>query len=235
MKLRIVAAGLIACLGVSAPASAQGLSQWGLWGENGRAPSSPSFLGVKPVPRAVALQDGGPRPEITPEAPEVVAFAGDYEAGSVVIDTAGRSLYYVLPESQAFRYPIAVGKAGFTWTGVEKVSKIVDWPDWIPPEEMRARKPSLPLRMTGGLNNPLGVKAIYLGNTLYRIHGTNDSSSIGDAASSGCFRMHNANVVHLASLVTADTAVHVLKRLPKPLDVKAPQAKEPQGAKDQKI
>jgi len=112
-------------------------------------------------------------------------------------------------------YPIAVGREGFTWTGTEKVSKIVDWPDWLPPEEMRVRKPNLPLRMTGGIKNPLGVKAIYLGNTLYRIHGTNDAESIGEAASSGCFRMHNEHVVHLAKLIDATTTVHVLRRLPK--------------------
>ena len=154
-------------------------------------------------------------------------------------DTAGRSLYFTLSATEAYKYPVAVGKQGFTWTGVEKVSKIEDWPDWIPPTEMRMRKPSLPLRMTGGLKNPLGVKAIYLGKTLYRIHGTNDADSIGSAASSGCFRMHNAHVVHLASLVTANTAVHVLKRLPKggfamPV-APAPPAQTPAPADGEKI
>ena len=148
-----------------------------------------------------------------------------YETGSIVIDTAGRRLYYTLSASEAYSYPVAVGKQGFTWTGVEKVSKIEDWPDWIPPAEMRARKPSLPLRMTGGLNNPLGVKAIYLGSTLYRIHGTNDAELIGEAASSGCFRMHNEHVVHLAGLVNANTTVYVLKRLPKDAPGAAPEAK----------
>jgi lipoprotein-anchoring transpeptidase ErfK/SrfK len=101
---------------------------------------------------------------------------------------------------------------------------------------MRARKPSLPLRMTGGLSNPLGAKAIYLGATLYRIHGTNDANSIGEAASSGCFRMHNEHVVHLAGLVTANTTVYVLKRLPKgSLPAAFEPAKVDQQGKDQKI
>ncbi len=188
------------------------------------------------VPKGAALASGGARPEISAQAPQTVAFPNSYETGSIVIDTAGRRLYYTLSASEAYSYPVAVGKQGFTWTGVEKVSKIEDWPDWIPPAEMRARKPSLPLRMTGGLNNPLGVKAIYLGSTLYRIHGTNDAESIGEAASSGCFRMHNEHVVHLAGLVNANTTVYVLKRLPKDAPGATPEAKtDPAAAKEQKI
>ena len=116
----------------------------------------------------------------------------------------------------AFAYPIGVGREGFSWTGSEKVSNITDWPDWYPPAEMRKRKPELPERMLGGLNNPLGAKAIYLGNTLYRIHGTNDPKSIGRAESSGCFRMLNAHVLHLASLVQVGTPVTVVRSLGKP-------------------
>lgn len=196
-----------------------------LFGKN----APPAFLGAKPsvaksakqhirrkkYRKPVKLASGGPRPEIAAKKPEVVSFDSDMPAGSIVIDTSRRMLYYVLAPTGALAYPVAVGKRGFTWTGVEQVTKVVDWPDWIPPEEMRERKPSLPLKMTGGLKNPLGAKAIYLGDTLYRIHGTNNKWSIGQAASSGCFRMHNAHVVHLASLINESTTVYVLKRLPK--------------------
>lgn len=158
---------------------------------------------------------GGPRPLITPRRPPVVAFAAGtkYKAGEIVIDTSARRLYYVRNSMSAFAYPIGVGRDGFSWTGQQKVSRIADWPDWYPPAEMRKRKPELPERMLGGLNNPLGAKAIYLGNTLYRIHGTNEPKSIGRAESSGCFRMMNEHVLHLASLVQVGTQVTVLRSL----------------------
>lgn len=157
---------------------------------------------------------GGGKPHIAAIAPPKVEFRNSYGAGSVVIDTANRHLYYVLSSSTAYRYPIAVGKQGFAWTGVEKISRKVAWPDWYPPAEMRARKPGLPVRMSGGIRNPLGAMALYLGNTLYRIHGTNDVKSIGTAASSGCIRMTNGNVTHLASMAGVGTTVYVLKHLP---------------------
>lgn len=158
--------------------------------------------------------DGGGQPNISPTAPPKIAFTNSYGAGSIVIDTAGKRLYYVLSSSQAYQYPIAVGRAGFTWTGTEKISREVDWPDWTPPAEMLERKPELPSHMTGGIRNPLGAKALYLGNSLYRIHGTNDASSIGTAASSGCIRMTNGHVVHLASIAGVGTTVRVLSKLP---------------------
>jgi len=174
--------------------------------------------GQIPAPRSAVqfpkLMDGGPRPDISPAAPPTVRFAG-YAPGSIVIDTAGRALYYVTSQSTAYRYPISVGREGFTWRGTEKISRVAAWPDWHPPAEMRQRDPRLPEKMTGGVNNPLGAKALYLGNTLYRIHGTNDSRSIGYAASSGCFRMMNSHVTHLASIAGVGTTVHVLDRLPR--------------------
>ena len=121
-------------------------------------------------------------------------------------------------QTQALRYRISVGREGFTWTGTEAISKVVNWPDWYPPEEMRERDPSLPEHMSGGLRNPLGAKALYLGKTLYRIHGTNDPRSIGRAASSGCFRMLNGHVVDLASRVQTGTLVTVVDRLPRDLE-----------------
>ena len=158
---------------------------------------------------------GGGQPNISPVAPPKVSFPNGYGSGAVVIDTAGRRLYYVLSSSSAYQYPIAVGREGFTWTGTQKISKEVSWPDWTPPAEMLERKPGLPEHMTGGIRNPLGAKALYLGNSLYRIHGTNDSKSIGTAASSGCIRMTNGHVVHLASIAGVGTTVHVLNKLPK--------------------
>lgn len=168
--------------------------------------------------------DGGPRADVQPQAPPLVAFSGQYTPGSIIIDTSARKLYYVTGPAAAYAYPIGVGREGFSWTGSEKVSRITDWPEWYPPAEMRQRKPELPERMLGGLRNPLGAKAIYLGNTLYRIHGTNDPKSIGKAESSGCFRMLNANVLHLASLVHVGTSVSVvrtLNRRPAPVAVSA--------------
>lgn len=156
------------------------------------------------------FMQGGPRPEIVPEEPPVVPLLRAENPGSIIIDTGGRRLYYVLSRNRAFEYPISVGREGFTWTGTEVISRIADWPDWRPPAEMRVREPGLPQIMTGGLNNPLGAKALYLGNTLYRIHGTNDAKTIGLAASSGCFRMMNEHVTHLATVAGIGTKVRVV-------------------------
>src|SRR5262245_498583 len=170
-------------------------------------------------PRGGDIREGGRRPEIAARAPTVVPFPHDYPAHSIVIDTGGRKLYYVLPDQQAYAYPISVGREGFSWTGTETISRKQAWPDWVPPAEMRERDPSLPQRMTGGLENPLGAMALYLGETLYRIHGTNDSKSLGRAQSSGCFRMLNANVLHLASITEIGTKVTVVSSLPAPVAV----------------
>jgi lipoprotein-anchoring transpeptidase ErfK/SrfK len=160
------------------------------------------------------IRDGGARPEIAPQAPPVTSFPYDYPANSIVIDTGGRKLYYVLPDSHAYEYAISVGREGFNWTGAEAVSHKQPWPDWYPPAEMRERDPKLPEKMTGGIKNPLGAMALYLGKTLYRIHGTNDAKSIGRAASSGCFRMLNSHVLHLASIAEIGTTVNVVASLP---------------------
>lgn len=162
-----------------------------------------------------AKMNGGGKPHISPVSPPKVTFPNGYGAGTIVIDTAGRKLYYVLSSSSAYKYPIAVGREGFTWSGTQKISREVAWPDWTPPKEMLERKPELPEFMSGGIRNPLGAKALYLGNTLYRIHGTNDSKSIGTASSSGCIRMTNGHVTHLASIAGVGTTVHVLNKLPK--------------------
>jgi lipoprotein-anchoring transpeptidase ErfK/SrfK len=215
-----IALAAICLWSLSSFALAQGWPQWAdeLFGAPRRwgyeRPIPPRDLDRPPRPLGPALADGGARPEITPQAPPVVAFAHAYPAQSIVIDTSGRTLYFVLDGGQAYAYPIAVGREGFSWTGSEKISRKQAWPDWYPPEEMRQRDPSLPEKMTGGVRNPLGAMALYLGTSLYRIHGTNDAKSIGQAQSSGCFRMMNANVVHLAGMAEVGTTVTVVSGLP---------------------
>ena len=167
------------------------------------------------VPRGQKVMDGGAQPEIRPVPPQPVQFAGRYAPGTIVIETSGRQLLLITGKHEALRYPISVGRQGFTWTGSEKISRIADWPDWHPPEQMRQRDPKLPEKMTGGLRNPLGAKSLYLGDTLYRIHGTNDAKTIGYASSSGCFRMLNGHVVDLAGRVRTGTTVVVVDRLPR--------------------
>lgn len=182
-------------------------------------------------PRGPAFQSGGERPEIAPLEPRKIAFPSSFPVGSIVIDTKGRQLLLVQSPTEALHYPISVGREGFTWTGTEAISRKAEWPDWHPPEEMRMRDWKLPEKMSGGIKNPLGAMALYLGNSLYRIHGTNDPKSIGRAASSGCFRMMNGHIVDLASRVEIGTAVTVVRRLPPELekivaDQVAPQTKQ---------
>ncbi len=162
------------------------------------------------VPAGPVIVDGGPKPVIAPQSPKRVTYASSQPAGTIVIDSAARRLYLIQSPTTALSYPVSVGREGFTWRGTEKISRVASWPDWHPPAEMRERDPRLPTKMTGGLRNPLGAKALYLGNTLYRIHGTSDARSIGRAASSGCFRMHNGHVVDLANRVRTGTRVVVI-------------------------
>jgi lipoprotein-anchoring transpeptidase ErfK/SrfK len=139
-----------------------------------------------------------------------VAFDGNEEPGTIVIDTPNKFLYLVLPGNRALRYGIGVGRPGFTWAGTHKVSAMKEWPDWVPPPEMLRRQPELPRFMPGGVNNPLGARALYLGNTLYRIHGSNEPWMIGRNVSSGCIRMRNDDVVDLYERVKVGTKVVVL-------------------------
>jgi lipoprotein-anchoring transpeptidase ErfK/SrfK len=174
------------------------------------------------------VRDGGPRSIIQAVAPPIVSFPHGIKADSIVIDVGERKLYYVLTGGRAYSYPIGVGRDGFGWTGTEAISRKQEWPDWYPPAEMRVRDPTLPEKMTGGLRNPLGAMALYLGTTLYRIHGTNDASSIGRAESSGCFRMLNSAVLHLASITEIGTPVSVISALP---DQQLSQAMPPETAR----
>jgi lipoprotein-anchoring transpeptidase ErfK/SrfK len=154
--------------------------------------------------------DGTATPERLRRA--VVAFNSNEPAGTIVIDTGNTSLYYVLGQGRAIRYGVGVGREGFTWSGVQTISRKAEWPDWHPPAEMIARQPYLPRFMAGGPGNPLGARAMYLGNSVYRIHGTNDPSTIGKFVSSGCIRLTNEDVADLFSRVDVGTKVVVLPK-----------------------
>jgi lipoprotein-anchoring transpeptidase ErfK/SrfK len=141
---------------------------------------------------------------------QLVSYVSKEAAGTIVVDTPNTYLYLVLGNGKAMRYGIGVGREGFTWTGTERISRAKEWPDWFPPKEMIERQPYLPRFMAGGETNPLGARALYLGNTLYRIHGTNQPSTIGTFVSSGCIRLTNDDVSDLYSRVGVGTRVVVL-------------------------
>jgi lipoprotein-anchoring transpeptidase ErfK/SrfK len=141
---------------------------------------------------------------------QIVSYSGREAPGTIVIDTPNTYLYLVLGNGQAMRYGIGVGRDGFRWSGVQTIARKAEWPDWHPPAEMVARQPYLPRFMAGGPSNPLGARALYLGNSIYRIHGTNAPSTIGGRVSSGCIRMLNEDVTDLYSRVNVGTKVIVL-------------------------
>lgn len=158
-----------------------------------------------------AAGSGAVRRTVDPRfARTTVAYQGRESAGSIVIDTRARYLYLVQGDGTAIRYGVGVGREGFSWKGVEKISAKKEWPDWRPPAEMRQRRPELPVMMAGGPDNPLGARALYLGNTLYRIHGSNEPWTIGQAVSSGCIRMTNEDVTDLYERVGVGTSVKVI-------------------------
>ena len=176
---------------VSAPASAQQMPYYA------------------PVASAAADSD-----EAT-EAPahlrrQIVSYATNEAPGTIIIDTPNTYLYFVLGGGKAMRYGIGVGREGFTWSGVKTVERKSEWPDWVPPAEMLERQPYLPRFVAGGPSNPLGARAMYLGGTVYRIHGTNQPNSIGKRVSSGCIRMVNDDVIDLYERVKPGTKVVVL-------------------------
>ena len=141
---------------------------------------------------------------------QVVSYATREAPGTIVVDTANTYLYLVMGGGQAMRYGIGVGRDGFTWGGVQTITRKAEWPAWTPPAEMIARQPYLPRHMAGGPGNPLGARAMYLGGTVYRIHGTNDPSTIGQNVSSGCIRLTNSDVIDLFSRVNVGTKVVVI-------------------------
>jgi lipoprotein-anchoring transpeptidase ErfK/SrfK len=149
--------------------------------------------------------------EAAPIPREMVEFDGRHAPGTVIVSTSERRLYYVLGNGRAIRYGIGVGRPGFEWSGVKTITAKQEWPDWTPPAAMLKRRPDLPRHMAGGIDNPLGARAMYLGSSLYRIHGSNEPDSIGQAVSSGCIRMLNDDVVDLYRRVSVGTKVLVLR------------------------
>jgi lipoprotein-anchoring transpeptidase ErfK/SrfK len=171
-----------------------------------RAQDSRGFFDLRDI------MGGGPNYSLGGSSPiprTTVSFAGNYAPGTILINTAERRLYLVLPNGQALRYGIGVGRDGFRWGGTHRISAKKEWPGWTPPSQMLARRPDLPRHMAGGIDNPLGARAMYLGSTLYRIHGSNEPETIGQAVSSGCFRMTNDDVTDLYNRVSIGTTVVV--------------------------
>ncbi len=198
----------------------------------------PAGMGGQTTIAALPVED---QPEMGPakELPErfkrqIVDYPTKEPAGTLIVDTANTYLYLVLPHGKAMRYGIGVGREGFTWSGTERITRMAEWPDWHPPAEMIERQPYLPRFMAGGESNPLGARALYLGKTVYRIHGTNQPSTIGQTVSSGCIRLVNSDIEDLYQRVQVGTRVVVLPGKPSPQQASAqtpsaaPQAGAPQ-------
>ncbi len=170
-------------------------------------PARANFLDFLTSPPAGTDADARPL-GVAPKR-EVVSYTGPYKPGTIVISTQERRLYLVMPNGQALKYGVGVGRPGFTWSGVKTISAKKEWPEWTPPSQMLRRRPDLPRHMAGGIENPLGARAMYLGSSLYRIHGSNEPDTIGQAVSSGCIRMTNDDVTDLYEHVKVGTKVIV--------------------------
>jgi lipoprotein-anchoring transpeptidase ErfK/SrfK len=196
LTLRLIAWSLVGgALAVATTAQAQSDN------ERFYGPGPRSWTSYSPY----SSSSSGPIPKTT------VPFDASYTPGTIIINTSERRLYLVLGGGQALRYGIGVGRLGFTWAGVTRVSAKKEWPEWTPPADMIRRRPDLPRHMKGGIDNPLGARAMYLGSSLYRIHGSNEPETIGQAVSSGCFRMTNEDVVDLYGRVSIGAKVVVLR------------------------
>jgi lipoprotein-anchoring transpeptidase ErfK/SrfK len=196
-----------------------------------------------------------PTKEIPPQFRRTVVDYPTVEpSGTILIDTPNRYLYLTLGNGKAIRYGVGVGREGFTWSGTERISRMKEWPDWLPPKEMITRQPYLPRFMAGGETNPLGARVMYLGNTEYRIHGTNQPSTIGSFVSSGCIRLTNEDVEDLYKRVTvgsrvivlpgANTATSQLRPRHKPTAMRSPEetgpsrgvrGSDPEGRNDRQL
>jgi lipoprotein-anchoring transpeptidase ErfK/SrfK len=194
-RLLAVLAVAAACAGLAKPTLAQEMGM-----------PNDFLTGGSPTNKTYQFFSGGYAGSISRTT---VTSPGNYAPGSIFINTAERRLYLILDNGQALRYGIGVGRDGFRWSGVHKVTAKKEWPDWTPPSQMLRRRPDLPRHMKGGEDNPLGARAMYLGSTLYRIHGSNEPETIGQAVSSGCFRMTNADVVDLYDRVRVGATVIV--------------------------
>jgi lipoprotein-anchoring transpeptidase ErfK/SrfK len=167
---------------------------------------------IDPMTREpIVPYDQGYRAQAVSIPRAMVAWAGRQAPGTIVISTEDRFLYYVLGDGQAIRYAVGVGRPGFAWSGTRAVTMKREWPDWRPPAQMLKRRPDLPRHMAGGIDNPLGARAMYLGGSLYRIHGSNEPETIGQAVSSGCIRMTNDDVTDLYERVRVGTRVVVMR------------------------
>ena len=202
----------------------------------GAAQAEPLFAFLNPPAQSQEQPQYAPAEQAAPDEDaqldprlqrQVVDYATREAPGTVVIDTPHTYLYYVLGGGKAMRYGIGVGREGFTWAGVQKVARKAEWPDWYPPPEMVARQPYLPRMTAGGPGNPLGARAMYLGTSEYRIHGTNDPTTIGKTVSSGCIRLTNEDVEDLYARVQIGAKVVVL---PMTQSATVAQAHAPQGS-----
>jgi lipoprotein-anchoring transpeptidase ErfK/SrfK len=213
----LVRAALAAAAFAATPAAANPLFLFELFTQP--APQPSTSQPYQPVAVTPAARPLTPESATEPEASapqqarfrrQVVDYPTSEAPGTIIVDTPNTYLYFVLGGSKAIRYGIGVGRDGFTWSGVHHITRKSEWPDWTPPPEMVARQPYLPRFMSGGPQNPLGARAMYLGETIYRIHGTNAPDTIGGHVSSGCFRMVNDDVIDLYNRVKVGTKVIVL-------------------------
>ena len=174
-----------------------------LTGGASQEPQEAASLATEPPPEA----ESEPEPQFQRQE---VDYTGREAPGTIVVDTPDRFLFLIEPGGRALRYGIGVGRPGFEWSGVKRISRKSEWPDWTPPPQMLLRRPDLPRHMAGGPDNPLGARALYLGSSLYRIHGTNEPSTIGHNVSSGCIRMMNEDVIDLYNRVPVGAKVIIL-------------------------
>jgi lipoprotein-anchoring transpeptidase ErfK/SrfK len=175
-----------------------------------RRPLFPQAEPQQGIPQQEAASDPTQRPFDPKYEKQLVDYHGKESPGTIVIDTPNKFLFLVQDNGKALRYGIGVGKPGFTWSGVKQISAKKEWPDWTPPPEMLVRRPDLPRHMEGGPQNPLGARAMYLGSSLYRIHGSNEPWTIGTNVSSGCIRMRNEDVIDLYGRVNLGARVVVI-------------------------
>ena len=180
-------------------------------------PAAAQYRGPSSMP---TIQDADPGVDHTARDAELppeerrtsVFYRTEYPPGTIIVNTADRFLYLIMGNNTALRYGIGVGRAGFQWGGIHNISRKAEWPDWTPPPEMIERQPYLPRFMAGGPGNPLGARALYIGTTVYRIHGTNAPETIGQAVSSGCFRLVNDDIIDLYNRVPIGTKIVVQHR-----------------------
>jgi lipoprotein-anchoring transpeptidase ErfK/SrfK len=208
--LGLSAVAFAAPAGFAAPASGAlggGFIEFLLTGNDNVGRAVPVGPGAPPMAAEPAAAAAAPAEEFQRQE---VDYSGGERPGTIVIDTEQKFLFLVEPNARAIRYGVGVGRPGFEWAGVKFVSRKAEWPDWTPPQQMLLRRPDLPTHMTGGIDNPLGARALYLGSSMFRIHGTNEPETIGRNVSSGCIRMMNDDVIDLYNRVPVGTKVIVL-------------------------